>query len=149
MHSARDPEPAGGLEAAAGPDRLPAAREEPDRVQAGLARSTSETRATKDALAVLPDLGARTGAAPDVIKQLAEEYRQHMQMLQLADSVSDEPALCQHEQYTALWLAALAHKRATVLQPRDQQQIDDGALRQIQARLDLEELRLSWRHPVD
>lgn len=112
-------------------------------------RRLAEMRVTEDALAAMPDLGARTGAAPDVIEQLAREYQQHLQMLQSDGSVSDEPALRQHEQYTALRLAALAHKRATVLQLRDQQHIDDSALRQIQGRLDLEELRLNRRHPAD
>jgi CPA1 family monovalent cation:H+ antiporter len=39
----------------------------------------------------------------------------------------------------------LAHKRATVLRLRDERRIDDIVLRQIQARLDVEEVRLSRR----
>lgn len=46
---------------------------------------------------------------------------------------------------TALRLAALSHKRSTVLRLRDEQRIDDTVLRQVQTRLDDEELRLS-RH---
>jgi monovalent cation/hydrogen antiporter len=48
-----------------------------------------------------------------------------------------------------LRLAVLAHKRATVLRLRDERRIDDTVLRQVQTRLDIEEVRLSRRELVD
>jgi hypothetical protein len=42
----------------------------------------------------------------------------------------------------------LERKRAAVLRLRDQQRIDDAVLRQIQARLDVEEIRLRPEPPV-
>jgi len=49
------------------------------------------------------------------------------------------------QDYTALRLALLACKRATVIRLRDDHHIDDTVLRQVQAHLDSEEVRLS-RH---
>jgi CPA1 family monovalent cation:H+ antiporter len=57
----------------------------------------------------------------------------------------DESALRYDQQYTALRLAGIAHKRATVLRLRDERRIDDTVLRQVQARLDIEDVRLSGR----
>jgi len=53
------------------------------------------------------------------------------------------------QQYTVLRLAMTARKRAAVIQLRDQGRIDDAVLRQVQARLDIEELRLSNPKPID
>jgi NhaP-type Na+/H+ or K+/H+ antiporter len=61
----------------------------------------------------------------------------------------DEPVTRHEEQYTALRLALLARKRATVVALRDEQRIDDIVLRQFQARLDIEEVRLSRPDPVE
>lgn len=120
----------------------------PDDSSTEQERRLAETRATQEALAALPDLGAATAAGPAVVEQLAEEYRQHLQVLQLDDNPDDEPTVRQHKQYTALRLAALAHKRATLVRLRDQQQIDDTVLRQVQTRLDIEEIRLRRPRPL-
>ncbi|MGW1781868.1 hypothetical protein ACWCQQ_22375 [Streptomyces sp. NPDC002143] len=53
------------------------------------------------------------------------------------------------EQDTALRLALAAHKRATVVRLRDDNRIDDGVLRQVQARLDNEEVRLSHNETTE
>ena len=56
----------------------------------------------------------------------------------------------QHDdQYTELRLALIARKRVTLLQLRDEQRIDDIVLRQIESRLDLEEIRLTRDAPVE
>jgi CPA1 family monovalent cation:H+ antiporter len=57
----------------------------------------------------------------------------------------DEPAVRHDQQYAVLREATLDLKRATVLRLRDEARIDDTVLRQIQAQLDIEELRLSRR----
>lgn len=46
-------------------------------------------------------------------------------------------------QYRELRLALLGNKRSTLLRLRDEHRIDDAVLRQIQARLDWEEVRLT------
>jgi len=112
-------------------------------------RHLAETLATAEALEALPELAASLGTDLEVVQQLDEEYREHLQVLQVdGDSVDDGP-LRQREQYTALHLASLGGKRTTVLRLRDQQQIDDTVLRQVQHRLDLEEVRLTSRGLVD
>jgi hypothetical protein len=52
-------------------------------------------------------------------------------------------------QYLDLSLAFIAHKRRTVVRLRDERVIDDTVLREIQARLDLEEVRLAGQPDVD
>ena len=49
----------------------------------------------------------------------------------------------------ALSLALIAHKRHTVVRLRDEHVIDDTVLRQIQSRLDVEEVRLAGQPEVD
>jgi NhaP-type Na+/H+ or K+/H+ antiporter len=49
----------------------------------------------------------------------------------------------------ALRLGLLARKRATVVRLRDERRIGDAVLRQVQAALDIEEVRLSRREVVD
>lgn len=66
-----------------------------------------------------------------------------------AADADSEPLLLHAQQYTVLRLAMTARKRAAVIQLRDQGRIDDAVLRQVQARLDIEELRLSNPKPID
>ncbi len=67
-------------------------------------------------------------------------------MLRASDGpTEDERALRYDQQYTALRLAGIARKRATVVRLRDERRIDDTVLRQVQARLDIEDVRLSGR----
>ena len=55
-----------------------------------------------------------------------------------------------HDQhYTALRLALLARKCATVIRLRDERRIDDTVLRQLQTRLEIEEVRLSRREVAE
>jgi CPA1 family monovalent cation:H+ antiporter len=79
------------------------------------------------------------------VDRLRGEYVEHLELLRARDDDGVEPdsAVLLDEQYTALRLALLAKKRATVVRLRDERRIDDAVLRQIQARLDIEEVRLS------
>lgn len=109
-------------------------------------RHLAETVATEEALDALDDLAADLGTDRDAVDRLRHEYQERLQLLRADhESAKDEPALRQDEYYTALRLAALAHKRSTVLRLRDEQRIDDTVLRQVRTRLDDVELRLS-RH---
>lgn len=53
------------------------------------------------------------------------------------------------EDYTALRLALLTHKRGILIRLRDEQRIDDIVLQQMQTRLDIEEVRLIRRETAD
>ena len=77
----------------------------------------------------------------EVTDRLQREYQEHLHLLRAG--TDDEPAERHDQQYAALRLAVLARKRATMLRLRDEQRIDDIVLRNLQDRLDLEELRLS------
>jgi len=79
------------------------------------------------------------------VDRLRGEYVEHLELLRARDDDGVEPdsAVLLDEQYTALRLALLAKKRATVVRLRDERRIDDAVLRQIQARLDIEEVRIS------
>jgi CPA1 family monovalent cation:H+ antiporter len=113
-------------------------------------RHLAETLATEEALAAIPQLAAGLGTDPEVSGRLCREYQKHLRLLHAGDAdANDEPALRYDQQYTALRLAVLARKRATVVRLRDDRRIDDTVLRQVQTRLDIEEVRLSRREAAD
>jgi monovalent cation/hydrogen antiporter len=113
-------------------------------------RHLAETMATESALAAMPQLAANVGADPEVVERLRRESEKHLRVLRANDDgIDDEPALRHDQHYTALRLAVIAHKRATVLRLRDERRIDDTVLRQLQTRLDIEEVRLSRRELAD
>jgi CPA1 family monovalent cation:H+ antiporter len=109
-------------------------------------RHLAQIQATEEALDAIPQLAADLGTDNAITERLQHEYAKHLRVLHASDDgAEDEPALQYDRQYTALRQAVLGHKRATVLRLRDERRIDDIVLRQIQARLDLEEVRLSRR----
>jgi len=113
-------------------------------------RHLAETMATEEALAALPQLAADLGIDSDVAGRLRREYEKHLRILRASDAdADDEPALNYDRQYTALRLAVLARKRATVVRLRDERRIDDTVLRPVQAALDIEEVRLARRDLAD
>jgi CPA1 family monovalent cation:H+ antiporter len=78
------------------------------------------------------------------------ESEKHLRVLHAGDDgTNDELALRYDQQYAALRLAMIAHKRATVVRLRDERRIDDTVLRQVQARLDIEDVRLSRSELAD
>lgn len=113
-------------------------------------RQLANTLAAQEAIAALPQIAEELEIDSEVTDWLRGEYDKHLRIL-LADGTdeADEPALRHERQYTVLRLALIAHKRATVLRLRDEQQIDDTVLRQVQARLDIEEVRLTRRDLVE
>jgi CPA1 family monovalent cation:H+ antiporter len=112
--------------------------------------------AAEEALAALPDIAAALGTASEVTDMTRREYEKRLRVSHAddpdddRDDPDDDAAERLREfdsQYRELRLAMLGNKRATVLRLRDAHQIDDAVLRQIQARLDIEEVRLS-RSPL-
>ena len=113
-------------------------------------RHLAETVATEEALADIPRLASALGTDPDVSDRLSREYSKHLRLLHAGDTgADDEPALRYDQQYTALRLAVLARKRSVVLRLRDERRIDDAVLRQVQDRLDIEEVRLTGRQVIE
>ncbi|MFC0430062.1 Na+/H+ antiporter [Kutzneria buriramensis] len=113
-------------------------------------RKLAQTVATEEAMAAMPAVAEELGTDPEVVDRLTRELEEHLAVLHAGETqLEDEPALRHDQHYTALRLALLARKRATVVRLRDERRIDDTVLRQIQARLDIEEVRLSQRELVD
>ncbi|MEU9101115.1 Na+/H+ antiporter [Streptomyces sp. NPDC048361] len=117
-------------------------------------RHLARTQTSTDALNALPDLAAQLGTDTDVVDRVRREFEQQLNLLHAhAENTDDdnEPdlALRQAEQYTALRLAVIEHKRNTMIELRDTHRIDDTVLRQMQAALDIEEVRLHRTENTD
>jgi CPA1 family monovalent cation:H+ antiporter len=114
-------------------------------------RRMAETRASEEALAAVADIAARLGTDEAVVQRTTTEYEKHLHLIhsRAEQSDVDDPVRRYDEQYATLRLELLAHKRATVVRLRDDRLIDDTVLRQVQERLDIEEVRLSRRMVAD
>ena len=108
-------------------------------------RRLAERESTRSALDALPGIAAGVGVDDDVVETVRAQYVERLALLDAPDADEDAEPDSRRRQRTetALRLALLAHKRATVIALRDERRIDDAVLRQVQARLDIEELRLS------
>ena len=109
----------------------------------------AQTEATEAALTALPQVAAELGSDPEVVERTRREYEEHLHVVHGGIDDDDEPVARHEAQYSALRLALIARKRATVVALRDEQRIDDIVLRQFQTRLDIEEVRLSRREVAD
>jgi len=107
-------------------------------------RHLADTLAAEEALAAIPQLAAELSTDPEIAERVRRETEKYLRVLHASeDGADDESALRYDQQYSALRLAMLAHKRATVVRLRDERRIDDTVLLQVQRRLDIEEVRLS------
>ncbi|MDX2938264.1 cation:proton antiporter domain-containing protein [Streptomyces ipomoeae] len=104
----------------------------------------AETTAMEEALKAMPRLAADLGTEPKAVEWLRQEYEALLSTVRARSTgAADDPALRRHQDYTALRLALIAHKRATVVRLRDERHIDDTVLRRLQADLDNEEVGLT------
>ncbi|MEV6812497.1 Na+/H+ antiporter [Micromonospora sp. NPDC051296] len=106
----------------------------------------AQARATQVTLEALPDIADRIGADQDVTQRLQAEYQSHLGDVQAAQ---EEESAAAREVERRLRLAALDHKRREVTRMRDHREIDDAVLRELQARLDVEEIRLLGPRPLE
>lgn len=121
----------------------------PGDTSADQERYLAETSAAEEALAALPDVATELAIAPEVVDRVRSEIDERLLILGTTGRDDHEPTLHREQQYTALRLALIGRKRDTVVRLRDQGAIDDTVLRQVQAQLDLEEVRLSRREVID
>jgi CPA1 family monovalent cation:H+ antiporter len=108
-------------------------------------RELAEREPIEAAIAALPRLGAEFGAEAGALARLRADYEEHLTFLaqDSPEAGEDEPAVVNaHNATTELTLALIGLKRETLLRLRDDARIDDTILREMQARLDIEELRL-------
>jgi monovalent cation/hydrogen antiporter len=100
--------------------------------------------AAYEALVALPETAQRLGTDPDIAERASARLEKAYTVLAGSDpDTLDDSAARRDDQYIALRLALLAHKRAAVVRLRDERRIDDAVLRQVQAQLDIEEMRLT------
>lgn len=91
---------------------------------------------------------AQLGTNERVVERVRHEVDKRRKLLAAGGTV-DDPFVQHDDQYTALWLALIARRRIALLQLRDEQRIDDIVLRQVQAGLDVDEVRLSRQTSIE
>ena len=91
----------------------------------------------------------RPSSAADerVVERVRHELEKRRKLL-AADGADGDPVVQHDDQYTSLSLALIARQREALLELRDAQRIDDIVLRQVEARLDIEEARTSRTIPA-
>ena len=100
------------------------------------------------AIEAIDATAAELGSGEKVVERVRHELDKQRTLL--AASGSDGDPVVQHDdQYTSLLLALIARRREALLELRDEQRIDDIVLRRVQARLDIEEVRISRTSPVE
>ncbi|MFC5923441.1 Na+/H+ antiporter [Micromonospora vulcania] len=102
-------------------------------------------RATEVGLDMLPQVAAEVGAGEDAIRRLRAEYERHLEDVNEGGGSTAEERRLERQ----LRLGVLAHKRREVTRLRDNREIDDIVLQDLQAALDNEEIRLLGRGPND
>ena len=114
----------------------------------GKERHYAEVTTTEAAYQAIDQTSQRLGSDLQVVERVRHEIDKRRKLL-AADGAGDDPVVLHDDQYTALRLALLGQERATLVRLRDEQEIDDIVLRQVQAWLDLEEVRLSRAAPTE
>ncbi|WP_422934505.1 Na+/H+ antiporter [Sinomonas sp. P47F7] len=100
--------------------------------------------AAEEAFSAMPAIARELGVDDEVLDRIRAEYEEHVSAMSAGlDGDEDSPAVVRSRQYAELRLALIGRKRATVVRLRDTRVIDDAVLRQIQAQLDVEEVRLA------
>ncbi|RKN44536.1 Na+/H+ antiporter [Micromonospora endolithica] len=97
-------------------------------------------RAGEAGLAALPGIADRLGVEPDAVDRLRGDYADHLDRTLSADTDQDAEEAVERDR--RLRLALLDHKRRELTRLRDANEIDDIVLREVQAALDIEEIRL-------
>jgi CPA1 family monovalent cation:H+ antiporter len=98
-------------------------------------------RATEAGLAMLPQVASGLGAAEEIVQRVRTEYQGHLDEARAPDD--GRASERDRDIERRLRLGVLDHKRREVTRLRDTNEIDDSVLREIQAALDIEEIRLS------
>ncbi|WP_433689182.1 Na+/H+ antiporter [Micromonospora carbonacea] len=97
-------------------------------------------RATEAGLAALPEAADRLGVHRDVADRIRSDYQDHLDDIRAAEQ--GEAAEAARDLERRLRLAVLDRKRREVTRLRNANEIDDTVLRELQAALDIEEIRL-------
>ncbi|MEV4755271.1 Na+/H+ antiporter [Micromonospora sp. NPDC049559] len=97
-------------------------------------------RTTEVGLAMLPQVAGEVGATDEVAQRVRDDYQAHLDEIRAAEE--DPASKREREVERRLRLAVLEHKRHELTRLRNANEIDDTVLRDLQAALDIEEVRL-------
>jgi CPA1 family monovalent cation:H+ antiporter len=100
------------------------------------------------AIEALETTADELGSDAKVIERVRRELDKQRRLVAAAGE-EDHPAVQHDDQYTSLLLALIGRRRQALLELRDLQRIDDIVLRRVQARLDVDEVRLLGAHPLE
>ncbi|MCV7122179.1 Na+/H+ antiporter [Mycobacterium lacus] len=110
----------------------------------------ARTRGAQAALDALPVVADELGAGPELVKRLTKEYEEHAAIAEATGDPSANSDLAERGDLARrVRLGVLEHKRRAITELRDQNRIDDIVLRELQATMDLEEVRLLGPADVD
>ncbi|MGO4807103.1 hypothetical protein AB4089_18495 [Arthrobacter sp. 2MCAF15] len=102
------------------------------------------------AVSALDELAQGLGTSATVQSRLADEYRSHLSVAQALKAGSDPETTTQPlQEEISLRQAVLERKREVLLQLRLAGTVDDTVARRLQARLDVEEERLTGVENID
>lgn len=100
------------------------------------------------ALDALPNIARSMDAPPDIVERVRADYAGHLD--EPSDEDDEEHQAVHYERLDhELRLAVLRHKRQVVTALRDANKIDDFVLRDLQAAMDIEEIRLLGPAPLE
>ncbi|WBB68016.1 Na+/H+ antiporter [Micromonospora sp. WMMD812] len=97
-------------------------------------------QAGKVGLAALPEVAAEVGAGEDVVSRVRTDYEALLEDVRAAEQEEGLPRVRELERQLRLGL--LERKRREITRMRDANEIDDVVLRDLQAVMDIEEIRL-------
>ncbi|BBY35153.1 Na+/H+ antiporter [Mycolicibacter minnesotensis] len=100
----------------------------------------ARTRAAEAALEALPRVAEELGVSAPLLDQLRTEYQDQAALVAVADRSSDTAE--RDHVVRRVQLGVLEYQRGAVTELRDRNRIDDIVLREVQAEMDLEEMRL-------
>jgi len=109
---------------------------------------TASMKATRAALDALPGIARSVDAPPDMVERIRADYEGHLEELR-AEGGADRQAVGYERLEHELRLAVLQRKRQAVTALRDANKIDDYVLRDLQAGMDIEEIRLLGPAPLE
>jgi monovalent cation/hydrogen antiporter len=111
----------------------------------------ASVKASRAALAALPEIARSMNAPDEMVARIRADYEAHIADLRAENAAGhdDREAVRYQQQEHELRLAVLRHKRQTVTDLRDHNKIDDYVLRDLQAGMDIEEIRLLGPAPLD
>jgi CPA1 family monovalent cation:H+ antiporter len=100
-------------------------------------------RGSSAALEALPVVAAEFGLSEDLLRRLRKEYEEHAALVEAGgDAEGSSEVTERSDLLRRVRLGVLEHKRAAIIELRDQNRIDDIVLREVQSVMDLEEVRL-------